>query len=548
MRTVKLASTIGLLAVVLLLWSMQDSDDDRAARRGSGPRASQPDAGLPERDPKPELRTDPLPPLDTAIPPNPPAEGDLPLAHEDEPEAWEVFVRDARNQPAVHVRMTLVDLRARPHGYATNRLVTDVEGRATLSAGDPGYTLRFDGGPARTWHIRQPKTIIRLAGLIPARVLVVNATTGRRVSKATVHSPQDRLDPFQELPPRLPLRRGYYEFAVFRGAPFEAVLELAPPEGMAPARWPFRFGGHVSARASSLDIVLPLWPEADVRARVLREDGTVIKLPQFTGAMLGRDRLRAGAEASGKVGVMRIRGVPLIPAEEIAISASAGDLFGTSKLRLHRSDLRYETDITVALGIGGGAGGGIHGGRSGRRGTARRYGAGRVGVSVEDGHGRAARFVLLRLTQQDGVFKRSQRTTVNGVATFLDVPGGTFMLELIEPGYVYTAIEVEIGEGGSAQVVLRERRGRRARIEVFDQDGFAAAFVRVTLKPQDGPAFVAVGRHEVQKGVLYTDRSGRLHVEHLPHLRVKVEARRGGSWADGSLERDQASLTLHLKR
>ena len=191
----------------------------------------------------------------------------------------------------------------------------------------------------------------------------------------------------------------------------------------------------------------------------------------------------------------------------------------------------------------------MRGGMSGRRlSNVRGQGAGRVGVDVGNRHGRAARFVLVKLTQQYGGFKRSQRTTMNGGATFVNVPGGTFTLELIEPGYVYTAKEVEIGEGGSAQVALREPSGRKARIAVFDQDGYPASYVRVSLKPAHGPEVVAIDKHEVQQGVLYTDRKGILRVDYLPHLRVAVEARRGSSWAKGSLEKGQASVTLHLTR
>ena len=278
------------------------------------------------------------------------------------------------------------------------------------------------------------------------------------------------------------------------------------------------------------------------------QDGTLVKLPLLQGCKIGTDRLRVRAEASGKPGVMRIRGVPLIPAEEITVAASVEDLIGSAKVRLHRSDLRYETDITlVGLWIGGGAGGSVRG-RSGSRRSARKHGAGRVGVGVEDRRGRVARFVQVKLTQQGGGFTRLQRTTMNGGATFLNVPGGKFTLELIEPGYVYTATRVEIGEGGSAQVALREPKGRTVRIEVFDQDGYPAAYVRVRLKPEWGPGVVALDRHGVQQAVLYTNRSGVLLVEHVPHLNCSVEARRGSSRAVRFLGRHHESITFHLTR
>ena len=143
---------------------------------------------------------------------------------------------------------------------------------------------------------------------------------------------------------------------------------------------------------------------------------------------------------------------------------------------------------------------------------------------------------------------RSQRTTPNGNATFLYVPAGEFRAELVEPGFVYTAQEVELGVAGSALVRLREPKGRLAKVQVLDQDGYPAPYVRVSLKPEYGPEVVAIDKHEVQQGVLYTDRRGILRVEHLPHLRVTVEARRGSSWGKGSLEKDQASVTLHLTR
>ena len=97
-------------------------------------------------------------------------------------------------------------------------------------------------------------------------------------------------------------------------------------------------------------------------------------------------------------------------------------------------------------------------------------------------------------------------------------------------------------------MALREPRGRTARIEVFDQDGYPAAYVRVRLKPERGPDVVVLDKHEVQQGVLYTNRSGVLLVEHVPHLIVAVVARRGGSKAVGFLGKYQESITLHLRR
>ncbi|MCZ6571536.1 MAG: hypothetical protein O7C98_00005, partial [Planctomycetota bacterium] len=188
-------------------------------------------------------------------------------------------------------------------------------------------------------------------------------------------------------------------------------------------------------------------------------------------------------------------------------------------------------------------------GRAGRRGAAgRSRGAGRVEIGVEGRHSRRARFVLVNLVQEGGSYKRSQRTNMNGSATFLNVPEGTYRAELIEPGYVYTRKGFELGLDASAQVALFEPKGRRASIQVFDQDGFPAAFVRIRFLPEDGPAHVSVDRHEVQHSPLYTDRRGRLRVEHLPRSRVKVEARRGSSWADGELGKDESILTLHLTR
>ncbi len=542
MRMVKLASTIALLAVVLLLWSLQGSDDERADRRGGDAPSLEPEeapAG-PEQRPEAEHRRDPVPPLDTASPPNRPAEGPPPLP---EDETWEVLVLDARKRPAIGVQLRISRMTGR---VGVLERATGEDGRATFPAPDRRYILRFPGRPGRQWVLTEPKTKIQLGELIRARVFVVHAETGRRVSKGTVH-PYPLLGDLEHFRYRF-LRRGYYEFTVFRGSDYEIELAVSPPEGLAAARFPFKLEGHVSMRADELELVLPVWPEADVRARVLRQDGTLVKLPLLQGCKIGNDRLRARAEASGKPGVMRIRGVPLIPAEEITVAASVEDLIGSAKVRLHRSDLRYETDITlVGLWIGGGAGGSVRG-RSGSRRSAREHGAGRVGVGVEDRRGRAARFVHVKLTQQGGGFTRLQRTTMNGGATFLNVPGGKFTLELIEPGYVYTATRVQIGEGGSAQVALREPKGRTARIEVFDQDGYPAAYMRVRLKPEWGPDVVALDRRGVQQGVLYTNRSGVLLVEHVPRLTVAVKARRGSSSALGFLGKDQESITLHLRR
>ena len=62
------------------------------------------------------------------------------------------------------------------------------------------------------------------------------------------------------------------------------------------------------------------------------------------------------------------------------------------------------------------------------------------------------------------------------------------------------------------------------------------------------PDVVALDRHGVQQGVLYTNRSGVLLVEHVPHLSGMVEARRGSSRALGFLGKHQESITLHLRR
>ncbi|MCZ6573599.1 MAG: hypothetical protein O7C98_10595, partial [Planctomycetota bacterium] len=222
MRMVKLASAIALLAVVLLLWSLQGSDDERAARHAGDTPGAQPEqADLPpEQVSGADLRPVPLPPLDTAIPPNPPDESGRPAAGQAETDAdhqtWEVLVLGARKQPAIGIRMTLLENRAFSRGLGRFKLITDVQGRATFRGDESGFYLSFDGGPERSWHINQPKTVIRLADLIPARVLVRNAETGQRPSKTAVFMPGER-EP-------LPLRGGYYEFTVFRGEKYEAEL------------------------------------------------------------------------------------------------------------------------------------------------------------------------------------------------------------------------------------------------------------------------------------------------------------------------------------
>ena len=173
---VKLASTIALLAVVLLLWSLQGSDDERAARRvGDAPGLEPEEASGPEQRRESERRRGPLPALDTASPPNRPVEALPPLP---EDETWEVLVLGARKQPAIGLELRINRLGDR----GVHELVTGEDGRAAFSATDGRYILRFPGKPGRQWTLSEPKTTIQLGELIRARVFVVHAETGRRVA------------------------------------------------------------------------------------------------------------------------------------------------------------------------------------------------------------------------------------------------------------------------------------------------------------------------------------------------------------------------------
>jgi hypothetical protein len=100
----------------------------------------------------------------------------------------------------------------------------------------------------------------------------------------------------------------------------------------------------------------------------------------------------------------------------------------------------------------------------------------------------------------------------DGVASFADLPEGTFTVSVAEPGFNEVSAQATLGPAGHADLVLTEPACcAPAAVRVVGTDGLPLPFARVAPR-----GYVAAGDDDVQTLALWTDADGRCLLPNLP--------------------------------
>jgi len=410
-----------------------------------------------------------------------------PAQEPDVPE-WEVIVLGADHRPVTNLDLLTLN----PMGEWDFQDTTDAAGRARVPAPSEGSChVSLGGGWQATATLTRDRTVLACDEFVPLEITVVDAADGHRLDFAPAvrsHARRMGLVGLEECPD--------------------------PPEGYVGQDlvWQER----VSRFAERAFLIVPVWPEIRVRARVVTDQGKPI--PEAWVDRVGGWGLCSKTDADGYAYVPK---VPHIPGNRLTVRAESADGVSRATVVLDASRLDYDVVLTATP----------HSRRSGRGGhrnlraccgRRERTGTATLGVTVLRCNGLPAAGAAVVLA---GPVSRSEPVDVGGEARFEGLPAGRYRARVAEPGFVLAAQDVEVEDGGHVEVSLREPEGWTVEVLVVTPEGAPAPFATISVKQEEAP--YALLRDGVQVLDPRTDVAGRIELPHLADEPAEIHAALG---------------------
>ena len=430
---------------------------------------------------------------------------------------------------------------------------TDVFSMVTGSDGAISFDVPPDLGDATALSsltgditCSEPETVVHLDDLLPLEIRFIDQETGRPVDVVSWGSPlaEDGLTPCSMFAKyRLdaaPVRAGRdVDLNLWFTAPDGYVTR----DGHAVVRKAF-----ISRYATAVRTTIPIARELRLRVRVLRHDGTPAVGASATATVTGAYVAHTSDTADASGGIT-VEGLPFTRGERLLVYARDAEGRVSPTERLILSDVEREVVVTVRLpedpprgetGGGGGAGGAFSRSSGQRRIT---RGTARLAIAATHRNGLAASGALVVVA---GPVNSKGRTDGDGRVEIEGLSAGIYTVTLREPGIVATSMTVEITDGETLTVALRETQGRAATVNVVDTDGLPIPNVRIEVDlPWGAPHVQLVDG--VQDLDLLTDLAGNARLVDLPGEPVTVIAKLGSRTVKVPLIGDSIQIRMPNK-
>jgi hypothetical protein len=137
-----------------------------------------------------------------------------------------------------------------------------------------------------------------------------------------------------------------------------------------------------------------------------------------------------------------------------------------------------------------------------------------------------------------GAHDESARADENGHAVFEEVRPGAYRLEVCDPDFVWSSLDVDLRSGESRSIVVHEPPGWTARVALVDSVGRPVPFARVHVDPHAPVDYVRV-EDGVQDMALYTDRNGEISLPRMHRRPATVTFLYGSRFARVELHQEE---------
>jgi hypothetical protein len=316
--------------------------------------------------------------------------------------------------------------------------------------------------------------------------------------------------------------------------------------------WPL----HADRTVIRLDDLLPL----DLTTVDTRTGRAIEATVAFPSSHVWRGKLKvsdsvqsvpSGAHVGDKVefdttiSIFARRGVPFLEGERIRVIVDKDDRHGFAEILLGGENTSRALSVRIPKKpneVEQNFGFICSSYSCGYRRNTRTNGSGSLTVSVHRRNGApAARTeVLLRLSGT-----RHLDTDSEGIATFRDLPAGSFVVEVREPGFVYTEAAGTLGDGERGHAALTEPEGWTAHLRVVSTEGHPLPYAALEVKTEDHVPYVRL-ENDVQTLALYTDSRGEATLDRLPKGVVTVTAKFGTREAAAKIRESHPEATFRL--
>ena len=330
--------------------------------------------------------------------------------------------------------------------------------------------------------------------------------------------------------------------AAFAKRPNERRLEDGVYEYMARAAREALFAGHIkfkqvrgwvawdamswsarrSAYAERLEVVTPLRREVPVSVMVLDHTGAPCAEAYIASFSVAGKTKHAPTTEQDAYGNRHVDGVPYYRGERLSVSAAIDQTtaWATASMVLGPDpDRSVELQIRLpkpepegengTIGIGGGSSSSFRD-RGRRRKT---HPKGTVIARVLRHNGAPAVNALV-----SGARCRA-RTDKTGRAVLETCLPGRHKIVVRQVGLLTISAEIEIVEGGTIEIELRESKGLRREIQVVDENGDPLPFARFELRRGNGRGDWIDEVEGAQRLDLFTDHEGRRTLARVgPHI------------------------------
>jgi hypothetical protein len=465
-------------------------------------------------------------------------------AHSAKPRRCEVIVTGPRDQPVAGLEVWL-----RAEGDRWDREVTDADGWAAFErpSGEWEGRLCTNEETARSFEVRGGVTRVRIAGLVPLEVALVDARTGAPVAGGAVRLARPDLcivDPVPLTPVGsvflLPL------FPCPPGGDIRGTVEVSAPGGLVPAG-SIELRGTLDPRADALRAVVPLWPEARLRVRAVVErdsvNGSAIRVAYHLAA-----RADACVETLAEDEWL-VRGFPYLRGHRLDLWFSSDEwsltlldgggalVWGNDPFAALTVDVRSRGLRVVEIdpsrtpyGVGPAnreVGPELPGDPTASIDVCAIGANGQCipGALVAALRGRpAAGDVMAAFT---GSAEEQARADGQGIVCFRDLNPGEWTVELREPGFLPTVVRAVAIAGQTTRIDLREGLARTVSVLVRDERRIPVPFAGVDVCLGTRARYIGIN-DGVQALTHLTGVDGRLLLPGLPADRpVTIEASLG---------------------
>lgn len=423
---------------------------------------------------------------------------------------------------------------------------SDAEGiaRFTTAAGVDQVALHCEGLAEKAVTLTLRDSTLTTLPTVPLRARIVDGETGAPVRGARAFLV---LDDGERVPLASPVDGGCASTApVFATRTTWMRIAVDAPSGhAAESGVGTYFKVPVSRYATGVSVPIALRREADVVITVHEPDGSPARGATVRSVRVGDEWVGGGtSEPADAEGVVRVRGVPFLRRHELRVVVGKdGRDAQVTGLRFGAAPAPLSADVTLPaekhdeISIGGGAGGRFGG--SSHMGPRIREGEARLEVTVRRRDGRLAPQARVLLNGQ-----REIRADAGGRVVFDRLAQGGYTLTLDEAGLTWTRQVCQVGATDVTSSELIEGPGRSVTLTVSDADGvpLPGATVRLGRLGREGDVQLLDG--DEQPLHFLSGPDGAVRLEHVPEMRLFVEARYGSWQGRAELQQDRAEVTI----